>query len=108
VFNLCLNVIRKIFTSRLQAEISSKIHHIIPQLSPIIIRISMSVRHISSSLQRILHSLATRVPKIMLQPVEEIYPSLKTHVVKFVSEFFLQSVCPACLHVRGMKFIAIP
>jgi hypothetical protein len=34
-----------------------------------------------SSLQRILWSLKTRVPKIMLQRVEEIYPLLKERLV---------------------------
>jgi hypothetical protein len=33
------------------------------------------------NLKEILHSLATRVPKIILQRVEEIFPSLKESVV---------------------------
>jgi hypothetical protein len=41
----------------------------------------MSARRISSRLQRILHSLATRVPKIVLQRAEVIFPSLHTSLV---------------------------
>jgi len=41
----------------------------------------MSGRRISSRLQKILHSLATRVPKIVLQRAEDIFPSLHTSMV---------------------------
>jgi hypothetical protein len=41
----------------------------------------MSARHISPRLQNILHSLATRVPKIVLQRAEYIFPSLYTSLV---------------------------
>jgi hypothetical protein len=35
-------------------------------------------------LKKILHSLATRVPKIILQRVEEVYPALKESLVSVV------------------------
>ena len=41
----------------------------------------MSVRRISSRLQKILHSLATRVPKVVLHRAEEIFPALNTSLV---------------------------
>jgi hypothetical protein len=41
----------------------------------------MRPRHISPRLQKILHSLATRVPKIVLQRAEDIFPSLHTSLV---------------------------
>jgi len=41
----------------------------------------MSVRRISSRLQKILHSLATRVPKVVLQRAEDIFPALNTSMV---------------------------
>jgi hypothetical protein len=41
----------------------------------------MSTRHISPRLQNILHSLATRVPKIVLHRAEDIFPSLHTGLV---------------------------
>ena len=44
----------------------------------------MSARRISSTLQNILHSLATRVPKIVLHRAEDIFPSLHTSLVSDV------------------------
>jgi len=41
----------------------------------------MSVRRISSKLQKILHSLATRVPKVVLHRAEDIFPALITSLV---------------------------
>jgi hypothetical protein len=41
----------------------------------------MSVRRISSRLQKILHSLATRVPKVVLHRAEDIFPALITSLV---------------------------
>ena len=41
----------------------------------------MSVRRISPQLQKILHSLPTRVPKIVLRRAEDIYPALNTSLV---------------------------
>jgi len=41
----------------------------------------MSAKRISPRLQKILHSLATRVPKIILQRAEDIFPSLYTSLV---------------------------
>jgi hypothetical protein len=40
----------------------------------------MSDEHILS-LKKVLHSLATRVPKIILQRVEEVYPALNESLV---------------------------
>ena len=44
----------------------------------------MSVRRISSRLQKILHSLATRVPRIVLRRAEDIYPALNTSLVSYL------------------------
>jgi len=41
----------------------------------------MGTRRISPRLQSILHSLATRVPKIVLYRAEDIFPSLHTSLV---------------------------
>jgi hypothetical protein len=41
----------------------------------------MSVRRLSPRLQKILHSLATRVPKVILQRAEVIFPALNTSLV---------------------------
>jgi len=41
----------------------------------------MSVRRISPRLQKILHSLATRVPKVVLHRAEDIFPALNTSLV---------------------------
>ena len=41
----------------------------------------MNARGISPRLQKILHSLATRVPKIVLNRAEDIFPSLHTSSV---------------------------
>jgi len=41
----------------------------------------MSTRRILPRLQRILHSLATRVPRIVLYRAEDIFPSLHTSLV---------------------------
>ena len=41
----------------------------------------MSVRRISSKLQKILHSLATRVPKVVLHRAEDIFPALNKNLV---------------------------
>jgi hypothetical protein len=41
----------------------------------------MNVRRISSRLQKILHSLATRVPKVVLLRAEDIFPALHTSLV---------------------------
>lgn len=46
----------------------------------------MSVRRISSRLRRILHSLATRVPKIILHRAEVIFPALTTSMTVCVTE----------------------
>ena len=52
----------------------------------------MSVRHISSRLQKILHSLATRVPKIILHRAEDLFPALSTSMVKFCCHVYCQEV----------------
>ena len=44
----------------------------------------MSVRRISSKLQKILYSLATRVPKVVLDRAEDIFPALNTSLVSNV------------------------
>jgi len=44
----------------------------------------MNVRRISSELQKILHSLATRVPKVVLHRAEDIFPALNTSLVSNV------------------------
>jgi hypothetical protein len=41
----------------------------------------MSARRISQRLQKILHYLASRVPKIVLHQAEDIFPSLLTGLV---------------------------
>jgi hypothetical protein len=41
----------------------------------------MSARRISPRLQKILHSLASRVPKIVLHRAEDVFPSLHTGLV---------------------------
>jgi hypothetical protein len=38
----------------------------------------MNVRRISSRLRKILHSLPTRLPKIVVHRAEDIFPALKT------------------------------
>jgi hypothetical protein len=48
----------------------------------------MSVRRISSRLRKILHSLATRVPRIVLRRVEDIFPALNTSMVKFCGHVY--------------------
>jgi hypothetical protein len=52
----------------------------------------MSVRRISSRLQKILHSLATRVPKIVLHRAENLFPALNTSMVKFCGHVYCQEV----------------
>jgi len=52
----------------------------------------MSVRRISSRLQKILHSLATRVPKIVLHRAENLFPALNTSMVKFCGRVYCQEV----------------
>ena len=44
----------------------------------------MSMRRISSRLQKILHSLATRVPKVVLHRAEDIFPALNTSLVSIL------------------------
>ena len=44
----------------------------------------MNVSRISSRLQKILHSLATRVPKIVLHRAEDIFPALNTSLVSIL------------------------
>jgi len=44
----------------------------------------MSVRHISSRLQKILHSLATRVPVVVLHRAEDIFPALNNGLVSIL------------------------
>ena len=46
----------------------------------------MSVRRISPRLQKILHSLATRVPKVVLHRAEGIFLALNTSLTVFVRE----------------------
>jgi len=41
----------------------------------------MSARRISPRLQRILQSLSTKVPKVVLHRAEDIFPSLHTSLV---------------------------
>jgi hypothetical protein len=43
--------------------------------------VKMNKRRISSRLRMILHSLATKVPKILLYRAEDMFPALKTSVV---------------------------
>jgi hypothetical protein len=52
----------------------------------------MSVRLISPRLQNILHSLATRVPKIVLHRAEDLFPVLNTSMVKFCGYVYCQEV----------------
>jgi hypothetical protein len=52
----------------------------------------MSVRRISPRLQQILHSLATRVPKIVLPRAEDLFPALHTSMVKFCGHVYCQEV----------------
>ena len=47
----------------------------------------MSVRRISPRLQTILHSLATRVPKVLLYRAEDIFPALNTSLVSSLCLF---------------------
>ena len=58
----------------------------------------MSVRRISSRLQKILHSLATRVPKVVLHRAEDIFPALNTSLVSSVVVFVAKCrvLCFSC------------
>ena len=62
----------------------------------------MSVRRISPQLQKILHSLATRVPKVVLHRAEYIFPALNTGVVSSLL-CFLQSSVYFVFHAAVMK-----
>jgi hypothetical protein len=52
----------------------------------------MSVRLLSPRLQNALHSLATRVPKIVLHRAEDLFPVLNTSMVKFCGYVYCQEV----------------
>jgi len=52
----------------------------------------MSVRLISPRLQNMLHSLATRVPKIVLHRAEDLFPVLNTSMVKFCGYVYCQEI----------------
>jgi hypothetical protein len=54
-----------------------------------------------SSLQKILQSFGTKVPKIVVQRAEEIFPSLKEMMVSLLfcpQKIILQS---SCMHLHG-------
>ena len=67
----------------------------------------MSVRRISPRLQKTLHSLATRVPKIVLHRAEDIYPALNTSMVSNLWLCFQQSTVFFVFHVAVMKYYNI-
>jgi hypothetical protein len=56
------------------------------------------------SVKEILQSLGTRVPKIMLKRVEEIFPPLKEGLVSHLCLYAEESVLSSCsLHICGQK-----
>jgi len=63
----------------------------------------MSVRRISPRLQKILHSLATRVPKVVLHRAEDIFPALNTSLVSSISLRFYQSTVCYVFHTAVVK-----
>jgi hypothetical protein len=63
----------------------------------------MSVSRISSRLQKILHSLATRVPKVILHRAEDIFPALNTSLVSRLYLCFWQSAVCFVFHAAVMK-----
>jgi len=63
----------------------------------------MSVRRISLRLQKILHSLATRVPKIVLHRAEDIFPALNTSLVSSLWLCFYQSAVCFVFHAAVVK-----
>jgi hypothetical protein len=63
----------------------------------------MSVRRISPRLQKILHSLATRVPKVLLQRAEDIFPALNTSLVRNLWLCFWQSTVRFVCRAAVMK-----
>jgi hypothetical protein len=67
----------------------------------------MSVRRISSRLRKILHSLATRVPRIVLRRAEDIYPALNTSLVSYLWVHFLQSTMRFSPYAAFMKHYGI-
>jgi hypothetical protein len=52
----------------------------------------MSVRRILPRLLKILHSVTTRVPKIVLPRAEDLFPALPTSMVKFCGHVYCQEV----------------
>ena len=63
----------------------------------------MSVRRISSRLQKILHSLATRVPKVVLHRAEDIFPALNTSLVSSLWSCLYQSTVCFVFRAAVMK-----
>jgi len=64
----------------------------------------MSMRRLSSRLQRILHSLATRVPKIVLHRAEDIFPSLHTSLVSDEGDVaFLAECSVICMLYKSFE-----
>jgi len=63
----------------------------------------MSVRRISPRLQKILHSLATRVPKVVLHRAEDIFPALNTSLVRSLWLCFYQSAVCFVFHAPVVK-----
>jgi hypothetical protein len=57
----------------------------------------MSVRHISSGLQRTLRSLTTTVPKVILQRVEEMCSVVTLGLVKFLVNVYYKVFLSACV-----------
>ena len=52
----------------------------------------ISVRRISSRLKKVLHSFATRVPKIVLHRAENLFPALNISMVKFCGHVYCKEV----------------
>jgi len=63
----------------------------------------MSMRRFSSRLQKILHSLATRVPKVVLHRAEDIFPAVNTSLVSSLWLYFYQSAVCFVSHAAVMK-----
>jgi hypothetical protein len=60
--------------------------HTVPMYRASVLTIvKMNKKRISSRLQMILHSLATRVPKILLYRAEHMFPALNTSMVSVLS-----------------------
>lgn len=60
-------------------------HTVLTRQASIVTILKMNKKLISSRLRVILHSLATRVPKIVLCRAEHVFPALNTSMVSFLS-----------------------